>query len=135
MNKDYISGFFDADGYITITKRAKNEEETPVAGFTNTIKEILVSIQNFLYKEIGIKGHISLKKGNGLQISDSYDLKYTGFTYCILLGDYLSIIHPKKVKRFLMLPTIKKVTFRNGKYQAESLEKRRLLCQKFLNIN
>lgn len=134
MNIHYIAGFFDADGYITIAKHAKNQEETPMAGFTNNVKEILEDIQAFIYKETGVKGYISLKKARKDTHNDSYDLKYQGISNCTKMLSIIPIIHPKKVARFALLPELQRLTPRNGKYKVEVLEERRKLCQRFLEI-
>lgn len=134
MNIHYIAGFFDADGYITIHKNTKNQEAAPTVGFTNTVLSILEEIQKFIYQQTGIKGSISLKKAKRENHNNSYDLKYFGFNKCLILKDLIPCIHPKKLGRFNMLESIHNCTPRNGKYNSELLNKRRELCEKFLNI-
>lgn len=57
IDASYIAGFFDADGYITATKFASNQEPTVSIGFTNSVKSLLEEIEQFLFKELGVKGH------------------------------------------------------------------------------
>jgi intein-encoded DNA endonuclease-like protein len=134
MNAHYIAGFFDADGYITLAKHAKTQEKTPMVGFTNNVREILEKIQEFLYKETGTKGYISLKRARRDTHNDSFDLKYQGILNCTKVLSVLPIIHPKKVARFALLPELQRLTPRNGKYRADVLQQRRELCQRFLEI-
>ena len=134
MNKNYIAGFFDADGYITICKNSKKQEPIPTIGFTNNVKSILEEIQNFIYSKTNLKGSISLKKARCENHNDSYDLKYRGFNSCIKLIKLIPIIHPKKYKRCKLIAKIHSYTPRNGKYSPEILEKRRELCEEFLHI-
>lgn len=132
MNKHYIAGFFDADGYVTMFKNASNEEETAAAGFTNNVRSILEGIQKYILQELGIKGSISLKKARVETHQDSYDLKYQGFKKCITLLNYLPIQHPKKIGRLEILKQLEMVTPKNGKYLPEVLIIRRKMCKKFL---
>ena len=64
MNWNYITGFFDADGYITFIKPSKNQHKTVVVGFTNTKRIILELIQEFIYQQTKQKGFICKKKTN-----------------------------------------------------------------------
>ena len=50
MNMNYISGFFDADGSITLSVMGKREFRTVKIDFTNTKKSILLEIQEYLKK-------------------------------------------------------------------------------------
>ena len=45
MNWEYISGFFDADGCITISKPTKNKNKTIQISFHNNEIEILENIK------------------------------------------------------------------------------------------
>lgn len=134
MNANYISGFFDADGYITVSKTAANEEAQPVIGFTNTVKKILVEIQRQIEKDTGLKGSIVMKTSKVENHSDSYDLKYVGVPKAVVLSSYLDILHPKKCKRLMMVLGLIKLTPRNGKYAPDQLDKRRDLCRKILEV-
>lgn len=134
MNKDYITGFFDADGYITISKEHKNENAIPVIGFTNNVLEILLEIQEIIYNDLKLKGHISKKVPKNENHSIGYDLKYKGISKCILISNYLNSKHPKKKLRFELLVDLHKATKRNGKYTKEELLIRNNICETLLNI-
>lgn len=134
MNTNYIAGFFDADGYLTIIKPSRNKEHQPYIGFTNNVKQILEDIQAFILKEYGIIGYISSKKAKKENHKISYDLKYLGFNKCIKILNNIPIKHPKKLKRFQALKEIQNLTPRNGKYNQINLQERRKLCEKFLLI-
>lgn len=124
MNINYISGFFDADGSITLTCKSKNEFKSPQISFHNTEISILQEIQNYLFLNYNIKGYISTKKPIKENHSIAYDLKYTGNNSKIL-SKLLISIHPKKRHR---LNCINKyyniVTKRNGKYNIKELSKK-----------
>lgn len=133
MNIHYISGFFDADGYLTMGKNGK-EEHVPYAGFTNNIREILEEIQCFLFENFSIKGHISKKTARKETHHDSYDLKYSGFKTCGILKNILCLKHPKKIARFEILQSIHDLTNRGGKYSEQMLKDRRNRCEDFFKI-
>lgn len=134
MTKYYVAGFFDADGYITIAKAHKNERPTLYCGFTNTVKPLLESIQEFIQTKYGITGRICTKRKKKKDHHlISYDLKFTGPRVSELLSK-LPIKHPKKVARLVIGKQILKCTPRNGKYTEELKQKRELLCQQFLAV-
>lgn len=132
MTKEYIAGFFDADGYVTVTSSHSNEEPSAVAGFTNTVRPLLVEIQRFISKEFQLKGSIGTKKAYKSNHHIGYDLKYRGNKKVIELLSKLPIKHPKKVKRYKILKKIAKYTVRNGKYQGGTLDIRRKFVTQFL---
>lgn len=125
MNLQYVSGFFDADGYITLTKISSKREiaKTAVIGFTNTHLPILLEIQSFL-SEHGLKGTINKKAGAKENHATGYDLRYQR-NYALKLAEFLLplSIHPKKNHRLsTLLFHYKNVVPRNGKYSKEMLE-------------
>jgi hypothetical protein len=133
MNWDYITGFFDADGSISLVRQNKNRERAPQISFHNNELNILENIQSFIKKELNIIGHISKKKKAKEHHGQQYDLKYHGFPKCIVIGSKLRSIHQKKIKRILLSELIHKITPRNGKYSEQTLKTRSELELKFLN--
>lgn len=133
MNWEYITGFFDADGSITLTKNQKNRHKSPQISFHNNEIDILLDIQEFIYKELNIKGFISKKRKAKEHHGQQYDLKYEGFPKCVKLSKNIKSIHFKKLKRMLLLELIHAVTPRNGKYQEETLKTRSELEFQFFN--
>lgn len=131
MNWEYIAGFFDADGSITLSKVHANSRRTPVVSFHNNEMNILIAIQDFIEKETGFKGFITSKKKAQEHHTQAYDLKYSGLPKCMAIGERLLSIHTKKSYRFRLLWDLKEVTPRNGKYSHEQLEKRQWLESKF----
>jgi len=131
MNWQYITGFFDADGSVTLVKLSKGENKSPQVSFHNNELDILTSIQEFIEKELDIKGYISTKKKAKEHHNQSYELKYVHFPKCNKIGNALECIHPKKDKRFKVISELYKLTSRNGKYTEDILEKRKLLENKF----
>ena len=131
MNWNYISGFFDADGSVSISKVHKNGLRTPVISFHNTKLNILEDIQQFILIEINIKGFISIKPAKKDTHTTSYDLKYVYFPKCLALIDNISSIHPKKIYRFNIIKEMFKYTHRQGKYTMEMLNKREELEKLF----
>ncbi len=133
MNWEYVTGFFDADGSISLVKKNKNRERSPQISFHNNELNILLDIQNFILLELNIKGFISKKKKIKEHHGQQYDLKYEGFPKCILLGNNLSSIHYKKIKRISLMSLIHAVTPRNGKYDEQTLKTRLELESQFFN--
>ncbi len=123
MNLNYISGFFDADGSITI---AKERKEHPFRGqvkidFTNTELELLHDIQHYLMSEYGIKGYISTKPPRKGNHKTGYSLSYS-YRNAYQLCQLLSSKHPKKAWRIrCVLKFFRGVTKRNGKYSEREL--------------
>lgn len=136
MNYEYISGFFDADGSITLSKQKKN---SPYRGikidFTNTYKEILCEIQQYLLN-FDIKTYLSIKPSKKITHSDSYTLSLQG-SYAYKLCFLLNSMHPKKKHRInCIVKYWKIVTIKNGKYSLNQKNRKlafeRLFFKKFL---
>lgn len=118
MTLDYISGFFDADGSITMSK---NHSKCPYRAlkidFTNIKLEILLEIQQFLLKEHGLHLSLSTKPPRKDNHSESYVLSTSSnkvvYKLCTLITSY----HPIKKHRInTILKYHNSVVKRNGKY-------------------
>ena len=133
MNWDYISGFFDADGCITISSNAKGKNKTIQISFHNNELEILKEIQQFILKELNVKGHISTKLPKKENHNIAYDLKYT-YLNGLKVANKLHLKHTKKAHKIKIYNSIQKATKRNGKYTEEELQKRRDLETLFFQI-
>lgn len=135
MNIQYISGFFDADGSITLVKRNKKENKSPHIYFTNTYLNILKSIKDFLEKEYKLKGRISTKKVYNDVHNIGYSLTYSNRN-AKSLCKLLQPVHPKKIHR---INTINKyydiVTIRNGRYTEKQLLKKKAFERLFFISN
>lgn len=116
MNIQYISGFFDADGSITLSKkRSSSLYRYPKIDFTNTKIKILIEIERYL-KSVDIVAHISKKDPRKNNHSQSFVLSISG-NNAIKLCYLLNSLHPVKRHRInTILKHYKKVTPRNGKY-------------------
>lgn len=123
MDWNYINGFFDADGSISLIKKHPNRKRSITLYFSNSERNILESIQAFILKETSIKGHLVSKKTYKENHSPQYDLRYSD-GQAFLLVPFLKSIHPKKAHRLEVAKRYKSVTPRNGKYTEEMLEKR-----------
>lgn len=134
MNIQYISGFFDADGYISLLKSNKNDiAKHVVIGFTNTEKTILCKIQDFLMEQYSLKGIISSKKPVKEIHKIGYDLKYH-YNDALKLAELLISFHPKKNHRInLSLLEYKTFVKRNGKYSIEELRRLKEFEDRFFN--
>ena len=114
----YVTGFFDADGSITMTKSYKNAKfKTIKVDFTNVELSILKEIQEYLL-EYDIKTFISTKPARKLTHQVSYALSSNSNQMSLKLCQLLiNSKHPKKIHR---IKTVLKyhniVTKRNGKY-------------------
>jgi intein/homing endonuclease len=124
MNIEYISGFFDADGSITISKSNKHAKYKSIkVDFSNNEKYILESIQNYLQK-FNIKSYISTKPSKKITHKESYTLSVQG-SYALILCKLLKSKHSKKLHR---INCINKywinVTVRNGKYNNTQIQRK-----------
>ena len=126
---NYISGFFDADGSVQLNKIHKNQLPSPVITFHNNEKSILISIEKYIREKLKIKGTIVSKKKNGYV--DQYELRYSYFSKCLTLMDYLTIYHPKKIARFSFIREYQSFSKRNGKYTIHELEAIKVLLKQW----
>jgi hypothetical protein len=117
MNLNYISGFFDGDGSISLSKhKSTNLYKSISIDFTNTDINILKEIQSFLLNKLNIKGYVISKMIVHSNHTPSYTLKYS-HNNAYLLCHYLNSIHYKKLYRInCIIKYYKEVTIRNGKY-------------------
>lgn len=124
MNIEYISGFFDADGSITLCKQKKsNKFRYPKIDITNNYIEILEQIQKFLIEQ-GIVSHISTKPAKKENHNISYVLAAQR-NHAIELCKLLKSKHPKKQHRINCITKYyKNVTPRNGKYSEKLSSKK-----------
>jgi len=133
MNWNYISGFFDADGYITMVSPNKGKNKTLYVGFTNVELQILEEIRNFILNELNIKGSISKRTSKIETHSDSYDLKYL-YNNALKVIECIDSHHPKKKHRKDVISEhYLKLTPRNGKYTDEMKEKREKMVETFFS--
>ena len=138
MTFEYIAGFFDADGYVSVLKQyAHYKVRNPIIGFTNVHRVILEKIAAHIESELGIKGTITKKAARKENHSDSYDLKYRygPKVIAIINAIYPHSTHPSKLARMeLIRDKIPGLTHRQGKYSAEMLEQRQALEEQILSI-
>lgn len=132
MNWNYISGFFDADGSITFVKKCKNGMKTPQLSFSNNEKDILVEIQEFIQRELNVKGFICKKTHNKFI---NYELKYTHLPKVLSITQYINSLHPKKSFRINLIRTkLINIIPRNGKYNDELLSKYNDFEKQFFSV-
>lgn len=130
MNWHYITGFFDADGSVTLCTPNKGKQKTIQLSFHNNELSILHSIQAFIKSEFKVKGSISCKRARKPTHQDSYDLKYS-YQAGLNIANSIQSCHPKKKHRIAIYNEIQKIIPRNGKYTSELLQKRKALEEKF----
>jgi hypothetical protein len=130
MNWNYITGFFDADGSVTLTTPGKGKRKTLQLSFHNNEMAILTSIRNFIEKETGYKGSLACKRARQASHHDSYDLKYS-YSAALIIGEHMSSIHPKKAHRIKVYRQIQDITPRNGQYTEEGSIERFKLEEEF----
>lgn len=121
MNLEYISGFFDADGSITMSKNSNTDKFRAIKiDFTNTDLPVLLEIQSFLLQNHNLKLSLSTKPARKANHSISYALSLNSNQKCIELCKLINSRHLKKRHR---INTILKyhdlVTLRNGKYSTK----------------
>lgn len=126
MTLDYISGFFDADGSITMSKNSKNDKyRTIKIDFTNTKLNILLDIQKYLLDNHNLKLSISTKQSKQLNHSIGYSLSLNSNLKCLQLCKLLKSIHPMKLHRInTILKYHKIVTSKNGKYSLSEINRK-----------
>ncbi len=136
MNISYISGFFDADGSITMCRqRAKDPYKTLKIDFTNTKLEILLEIQKYLSEEHGLTLSITTKPPRKENHSVSYVLSTAANRVCYSLCKLLQSEHPMKRHRInTVLKYHDSVVIRNGKYN-ERQKQRRLAYERLFFFN
>jgi hypothetical protein len=118
MDLNYISGFFDADGSITMSYQSKDDKFRCIKiDFTNTDKNLLLEIQQYLLLNYNLKLSISTKPAKKTSHSIGYSLSASSNQVCYKLCELLNSHHSKKLHR---INTILKyhniVTKKNGKY-------------------
>lgn len=118
MNIDYISGFFDADGSITMAKRLSNSIYRCLKiDFTNTKLSILLDIQKYLMEEHNLYLAISTKPAKKENHSVSYALSSSSNKVVYKLCSLIKSYHPIKRHRInTILKYHNLVVKRNGKY-------------------
>lgn len=118
MNLDYISGFFDADGSITMSKQRQSDPYRAIKiDFTNTKLEILLEIQRYLLENHGLSLSLSTKPAKKDTHSISYALSAGSNRVCYELCRLLHSEHPMKRHRInTILKYHNVVVKRNGKY-------------------
>ena len=118
INDSYISGFFDADGSITMSRDKSNSLfRTIKIDFTNTQFDILEEIRKYLLEKYGLKLYISKKPPRNDRCLESYTLSSASNQICYKLCEIIKSAHPKKRHRInTVLKYHNKVTKRNGKY-------------------
>jgi LAGLIDADG-like domain len=120
---EYVAGFFDADGSVSLTRLGRLENRSPVIVFTNTQKAILDKIRIHLVKAIpeGPIGSLIRRPGRKLGHSMTYDLKYSHNNALVVARLLLAFsLHPEKTRKLkLLVGYYQSVTPRNGKYTPE----------------
>ena len=136
INDSYISGFFDADGSITMSKSGHNDSyRTLKIDFTNTQLETLKDIQKYLQDTYGLKVFLVTKPSTKEQWSESYTLTTSANRVCYKLCEIIKSHHPKKIHRInTVLKYHNVVVKRNGKYN-EREKMRRLAYERLFFSN
>lgn len=136
MNDSYISGFFDADGSITMSKcNSSNPYRTIKIDFSNTQLGLLKEIQEYLFKTYGLKLNITTKPSKNDKWAEAYTLSSSSNRICYKLCEIIKSHHPKKVHRInTILKYHNKVVKRNGKYN-EREKMRRLAYERLFFSN
>lgn len=126
MTDEYISGFFDADGCISMSKSKKNHLfKTIKIDFTNTQLSILLEIKDYLLEKYGILTTISTKIARSENHQVSYTLSASSNQRCYELCKIIKSRHPKKKHRInTVLKYHNIVTKRNGKYTPREIQRK-----------
>jgi hypothetical protein len=134
MNWEYISGFFDADGHITLSAMNKGKNKTICVGFTNIDLKLLEEIKEFIDNQISGKGTITKRTSKEEHHSTCYNLIYR-YNLGLLVVENINSKHYKKSKKInLVLNDYKKVTPRNGKYTEDMIKIREKFINEFFSL-
>ena len=133
MTLDYIAGFLDGEGSITLCRERKDAKfRMPMVTFSNNARCILEEIQRFL----NLSGSLIQKTESRPNCKPSFTLNYrdnAALAVCGLLQD--KVRHPSKRARIdLLLSDYKTVTPRNGKYSAEMLKRKLDFEERFASL-
>lgn len=136
INDSYVSGFFDADGSITMSRNSKNAKyKTLKIDFTNTQLDTLLEIQKYLRDTYNLKLYIVTKPSKKDTWEESYSLTTSSNRICYRLCEIIKSHHPKKRHRInTILKYYNSVVKRNGKYN-ERENMRRLAFERLFFSN
>lgn len=124
MNWDYISGFFDADGCITLAHIKKYGYKYVYVSFSNTKINILKDIQAFI-KNNGISSSLTTILSKNIKHQTKYELKTSGHQ-AIHLIENITSLHSKKAFRIsTVIKYYREVTSKNGRYNRRQESRKR----------
>lgn len=99
----YLSGFFDADGSITL----KNKESfSPSLNFHNTEYDLIYDIKLFIDEKLKLNGTINYNIPKKENHKVNYTLSYYGIKIIPIIKRMKSN-HPNKLHRFIVLEKLK----------------------------
>ena len=126
MTLEYISGFFDADGSISMSYNNKKDKfKTIRVDFTNTDLKLLLNIQSYLLNNYKIKLYLTKKTIKKVNHSQSYCLSTSSNQSSLALCKLLNSFHTKKKHRInTVLKYHNQVTIRNGKYSKRQIARK-----------
>lgn len=135
LSDEYVAGFLDADGYVSLSKCGSTGEEwrrRPEVCFTNCDRGILEKIA-----ELYDGGKWQTKKSKSVNHNVSYMLRYRGDTAIPVMRRLLpySLHQKKRMRMQLMLDNIDALGMSYGvKYTDEMIEKKTRLVEKVMGI-
>ena len=126
MSRGYVSGFFDADGSISMPRQRKDSKyRTLKIDFTNCDKGTLQAIKQF-FDERGISSYLICKPARKPTHSDGYSLTISSPRHVIEACRLIESKHEKKAHRIgTVLKYHLAVTKRNGKYTEKEHRRRK----------
>lgn len=129
VEKAYLAGIIDGEGTVTLAKNHKGETPSPKVAVSNNKLELL----EWIKKRAG--GVIVSKRKNKPYHGNSYVWYLRQNKALSLLNDLKNFLIIKRLHAELILNNYKLVTFRNGKYKPEVLEKKMQLVSKIRKLN
>lgn len=126
----YAAGILDGEGSVSLTRNRKGRWPSPQVSVASTDREVL----EWLRHRFG--GSISTKKPRQPSHSISYDWKVTdrlALRFLQTVRPYM-VIHRKISRTDLLIEAYLACTPRNGRYNADLLDRKRVLIELFASL-
>ncbi len=126
----YLAGLIDGEGTVTLTKREKNAQRAITITIANTERELL----EYPMRVISA-GIISSKRTQKIHHTPSFVYRITGRQALSVLQQIVPYLHSyKKQRAKFVLAEYINITPRNGRYNQDLLERKKIFDERFFQI-